>query len=163
MAKPCRICGIFQKEGWTVENIAGEPASEKFPDEYDRLITYNVAKEGNFEGYYKESTLQCPECGFLYSYACSLPGGSHDAMRTWIVEKISPMLKHGKHMKKNVSRKIEITAAAESEYRCPTCGSGDVEQTGGGSLGGQVFFSVKCNNCGDEDTLDEYQQGRWLR
>jgi ribosomal protein L37AE/L43A len=140
-----------------VENPADEPASDRFPEQYERLITRTVKQEGQ----YAESTLQCPECGRLYSYKRSLPGGSYDAMRTWIVERLSPLLKHERHVQKPVP-KLE-PGPATRPYRCPVCGSTDVDDVGAGTLGGQVFFSVKCNSCGTEDTLDEYQQGDWMR
>lgn len=160
MTDKCKICGIFQKEGWIVENLADEDGLKKFPDNFDNLLTYKVIKEGTYEGYYSEKILQCSECGFLYEYSCSLPGGSYDAMKTWVVEKLAPMIKKGKHLRKNPPPK-QIEPEKFHEYICPACKSLDVECVNAGIIGGEVFISLKCNQCGIDDTLDQYQISSW--
>ena len=160
MTKKCTICGIFQAEEWTVENPADESGMEKFPDDFDNLLAYEVIKEGTCEGYYSEKILQCPKCGLLYGYSCFLPGGSYDAMRTWVVEKLVPMIKNGKHLRKNPPPK-QMKYEEIHEYSCPSCKSSDVNCVNAGNIGGEVFISLKCNQCGNEDTLDDYQISSW--
>lgn len=144
------------KDGWLVENPADEPAEDRFPPAFHDLIVRDNKSDGS------RAVLQCPRCGLLYEYTRTMPGGSYDAMRTWIVERLTPMMKKDKHIRKDPPKETEPRVAAPSQYRCPVCGSLDVDQTSGGSLGGEVFFGVKCNSCGAEDLLDTYQQDTWL-
>jgi len=143
-------------EGCLVENPADEPAVDSFPGAFNDWLR----REENTDG--SRSVLQCPRCGRLYEYTRSLPGGSYDAMRTWIVERLKPLMKKGKHLRKNPPAPPGPVEEPANQYRCPVCGSLDVEQTTGGSIGGEVFFGVKCNACGTEDLLDTYQQSTWL-
>ncbi len=160
MDKSCRICGLFQKEGWTVENRADGPVMEKFPEEFHSLLTYEVKNEGTHEGYYRESTLQCPRCGRIYNYECRLPGGSYDAMVTWVVERLTPVMKKGKHMQKNIPPKPEKVESVP-EFVCPACGSEKIECVNAGNIGGEVFIELKCLQCGNDGLLDEYQLMNW--
>jgi len=160
MKNKCKICRIFQEKEWIVENLADENGLEKFPDNFDKLLPYEVIKEGSYEGYNSKKILQCSKCGLLYEYSCFLPGGSYDAMRTWVVEKLVPMTKNGKHLQKNLPPK-QIQYEEIHEYICPVCKSLDVDCVNAGIIGGEVFISLQCKECGNENTLDEYQISSW--
>lgn len=158
--KKCSICGKFQNDGWIVENPADEPGVESFPDEFNKLLKYRVKREGTLEGYHTDEILQCPECGLLYEYSCTLPGGSYDAMRTWVVERLLPVIKKGKHLRKDPPPP-QPEYEEVHEFICPACNSLDVECVNAGIIGGEVFISLKCRQCGNEDTLDQYQIISW--
>ena len=156
MAKKCSICSIFQQHALVIENLANEPRSAEFPEAFEKLIALEM-KQNEPAG---DSAMQCPECGLVYEYSRCTPGGSNDAMQTFIVEKLEPMMKHGSHLRKNVLQKqkpVEFTP----EFKCPACGCEDIECVDAGNIYGEVFITLKCTKCGCEDTLDEYQLMNW--
>jgi len=154
--KLCPVCGKFQKNGWTVENLANEPGRESFPDEFDKLIPI----EPKADDPKKISILQCPNCGLVYEYRTFTPGGSYDAMLNWIVESLTPLMKKGKHLRKNIPPKPPAFEKIR-EFICPICQSEDIDCLNAGIIGGETFITLKCTKCGIEDTLDEYQLMSW--
>lgn len=139
-----------------MENLADEPRQDDFPDAFGKLTAFEMKQNGNED----HSIYQCPKCGYMYEYMVSMPGGSYDAMRTWIVERLTPMMKNGKHLRKNIPPKPKQYEEVH-EFVCPACRSYDVDCDQAGIIGGEVFLSLKCNKCGNEDTVDEYQLIAW--
>ena len=156
MARICKTCGIFQKEGWIIENPADESSANEFPEAFHKLVSIQIKQKEDESHYY----LQCPDCGLVYEYQKSSPGGSYDAMRTWIVEKLIPVMKHGMHLRKNISPKT-MPVEVVKEFICPYCKSYDIEVVNAGNIGGEVFITLKCRKCGVDDTLDQYQLMNW--
>lgn len=64
---------------------------------------------------------------------------------------------------KRIQKAIKSVSARNSPdaKRCPNCKSFAVTKKSGGAIGGEVFLTLKCNNCGFEDTVDEYKLNDW--
>ncbi len=104
----CSICGTFQKDGWKIANTPDEPFASEFPAEFGKLIGEGTPPDpecGLLFTHRDQATLTCPECGLMYTYTRHLPGGSEDAMVTWIVERVEPLVKHGRHRRKELPPK----------------------------------------------------------
>ena len=50
---------------------------------------------------------------------------------------------------------------SEPKLQCPYCKSTDVEWVDSASIGFEIFITLKCNGCGKEEILDEYQVNDW--
>lgn len=155
----CNLCCKFQIDGWTIENEKDEETPACFPKEYQELV---VVESSLSNGHGKE-ILQCPKCGLMYEYTISYPGGSYDAIITIILESIMPIFKNRKHLRKNVPTRQNIKEDKIKEYECPNCKSDEIDVVAAGIIGGETFISLKCNHCGNEDTLDEYQIIIWKK
>lgn len=151
----CNTCGTLQPDGWEIENEPGEPGQDGFPPAWDALEFVGKKEPSSTD----EALYRCPECGGYYIYSRSIPGGSYDAMKTWIVERLRPVSAEeaGKFALPEPPRETVVSR------RCPKCHSADVQRIGGGAIGGEVFITLKCGHCGFEDTLDEYQLDDWYR
>lgn len=149
----CSLCGVFQRDGWTTENVPGD-SSDKFPAEFENL--YCIARRSDSDEIY-----ECSACGRRYLWHRSIPGGSLDAFQTYIVEALTPLSpEEGEDIVSKWS--MPDAPPAERVRRCPKCGSQKVEQTGIGSIGGEVFITYTCGDCGHEATVDEYQMDDWF-
>ncbi len=158
MQDGCRICGMFKNDGWEIENTPENLYSDKFPDTFGYLTLY---KDFNHIDIFQ--ILLCPECGSFYLHTRSTPGGSYDAMKTYIVEKLRPLTPDEVEKYINNSEQSEKITGSTDGVRCPKCKSSNADKVYSGSIGGEVFMSFKCSNCGFEDTVDEYQLSDWYQ
>ena len=155
MNKTCSICQIFQTEGWEIENTPDEPNPDKFPEElYSLTVIHTNAGLSN------DTIFECSKCKALYCRHGSVPGGSLDAMKTCYVERLMPISKE--EVEKLITQKNQ-QEMKQTVYvqRYNACKSPQVYQVSSGAIGGEVFINMKCDNCGKEDTLDEYQLEDW--
>ena len=152
-AEKCSACGDLSN-GWVVENaIDGSgPPDPGFPPSFQKLSLYRELPSGDIR-----QILHCDSCGLYCIFTRSMPGGSLDALRTYIVQSVKP-LSDDEFQELIHPRPSEV----EVSLRCPRCKSDNAERSGGGAIGGEVFFSYQCNNCGFTDTVDEYQMPDWF-
>ncbi|MBL8019644.1 MAG: hypothetical protein JNM27_08280 [Leptospirales bacterium] len=150
----CAICSIFQKEGWETENQPGD-FSDHFPDSFQRLIEVHDA------GYAVPNKIyQCPDCQRYFHYTRTTPGGSLNATQTYIVDRLAPISENEARERQRANP--ESTHHTSNDPRCPRCKSYNVAKLDSGAIGGEVFISYGCLDCGHEDFLDEYSLGTWF-
>lgn len=155
MKKSCPVCGIFQEDGWEIENTAEDRCGDKFPPQF---LSLDVVRDG--AGGPGDTLYRCPKCGKFYLHHRSTPGGSYDAFKTYFVERLTP-LSPGE-ARAILEPKREEPAEVQSSLRCPACRSASVRKTGSAFIGPELFITFQCDNCGKEETVDEYQIDSWF-
>ena len=158
MSESCAICSVFTDKGWETENTPDSPSKDRFPENFGQLNLYK-----DFNSFDFRRILLCPECGSYFLYTRTTPGGSYDAMKTYIVERLIPITAAEVHeliqKKENSIQEIRET----SDKRCTHCKRFSVETISAGTIGGEYFCTLKCAQCGFEDTVDETQLEDWYR
>ncbi len=63
--------------------------------------------------------------------------------------------------KDHLSKDNVLNKTTEILQRCPACKSTNISKIGSWTIGGEYFVELKCENCGREEMLDEYQLEDW--
>ena len=150
MTPICSICGIFQNEGWELENTFSNQYADLFPENYHMLDLYF-----DLENSRNERILQCPLCESFFSYQCTVPGGSYDAQQTYIIQRLIPI---SKQEADNLiaTKQNQSAEPTTSEFKCSKCHSSNIVKTNSGTIGCEAFVFYECQDCGTTITIDGY-------
>lgn len=150
----CPVCEIFKEKNWHIENKRGAAGESRFPDQFNKLIVYRsgVGADKN------EFILQCPECREYFWYKKWLQAGEKDLKQIWLNEWVGWI---PETMVNELSASSDVNPSSSEVRHCPKCGSIKVCLAGGGYIGGEAFLKMRCNSCGYEDMVDEYQLQDW--
>ncbi|OHD12430.1 MAG: hypothetical protein A2Y34_11710 [Spirochaetes bacterium GWC1_27_15] len=146
----CLICGIFQKDGWEIENSKNEPYNDKFPKNLNSLTIIKQSISWGISALY-----QCPECK-TYFLRIIKDEFDYFAEEMLTVEKLYPItdenaqeIIYPKHQKPQF---VEINIS----LRCSKCNSKNIEKLREMNVKDDILIWYKCQNCGNEEFMDYY-------
>jgi hypothetical protein len=147
----CKICGIFQQNGWVTENTVKSPERDNFPDNLDQMT---VIKQNN--GINRYALYQCPGCGTYYLKTMKDEFDNYDEVMV-TVEKLYSITDEK-------ARKIINPAPGDPHFtdinitqHCSKCSSGNVKKLRDVKVGEDYLVWYKCLDCGNEEFMDSYQ------